>query len=132
MHRHRATSCLIAGLIAGLVAATGIDRTVAADTPSLSPPQVLGRLVGPGVVAGVPPIAFATSAAAPGLFAPITVHRGSESLTMGYGQVPLAGFSDGECSTGALRVPRLCSVATGEGCLPGATCEPSPTGFCIE
>ncbi len=44
---------------------------------------------------GVPPITFATQAGDPTASAPLTVRRDGASLTMGYGQVPLAGFSDG-------------------------------------
>jgi hypothetical protein len=31
-----------------------------------------------------------------------------------------------------VQIPQLCDLATGAGCLFGATCQPSPTGFCID
>lgn len=45
--------------------------------------------------AGVPPLTFLTHAEAPDEFAPLLLTRGDESLSLAYGQVPLAGFSDG-------------------------------------
>ncbi len=120
---------------------------------------------------GVPPLTFVTRPEAPEQFAPIAVLRGAESLPMAYGQVPLAGFSDGtralallgrgqivrctrrsprsapacarregltctqevgECLPSVLEIPVLCDRATGAGCLPGTTCQPSPTGVCVD
>jgi hypothetical protein len=45
--------------------------------------------------AGIPPITFATQSAAPDDYATIRVLRDGASLSLGYGQTPLAGFSDG-------------------------------------
>ncbi len=120
---------------------------------------------------GVPPLTFVTRADAPDEFAPILATRDGESLTMAYGQVPVAGFSDGtrvaavlgrgeyvrctprggkrkpscpkkegltctqevgECLPATLAIPPLCDLATGTGCLPGSTCAPSTTGFCVD
>jgi len=198
-----------------------------ADAQTAAPPEIVGRLVGPGVApspsglrlygtdlgwtfehqgqlvmlfgdtwptarslcegeprnddtvatlplarpAGVPPLTFVTRSEAPEQFAPMVVLRGAESLPMAYGQVPLAGFSDGtrglailgrgqvvrctrgsprsapacarqeglactqevgECLPSVLEVPALCDRATGAGCLPGTTCQPSPAGFCVD
>ncbi len=38
----------------------------------------------------------------------------------------------GECVPQLLAIPTLCTLATGAGCLPGSTCEPSPTGLCVD
>lgn len=120
---------------------------------------------------GVPPLTFVTKRDAPDDFAPILATRGTESLTMAYGQVPVAGFSDGthvaavlgrgeyvrcvrrssrkpptcpgaqglmcephvgECLPATLAIPPLCDLDSGAGCLPGSTCQPSPTGFCVD
>ena len=120
---------------------------------------------------GVPPLTFVTHPDAPDDFARITVRRGAEPLTMAYGQVPIAGFSDGtraaavlgrgeyvrcarapgrkrpgcsrkdglvctdrvgECQPSPVEVPVLCELATGAGCLPGTTCQPTATGLCID
>jgi hypothetical protein len=43
---------------------------------------------------GAPDVDFHTKPAAPNQFAPIEIHRGADSLAMGYGRVPLTGFSD--------------------------------------
>jgi hypothetical protein len=45
--------------------------------------------------AGVPTLTFRTKAAFPNQFDPVRVLRSGDSLSMGYGQVPLTGFSDG-------------------------------------
>jgi hypothetical protein len=50
-------------------------------------------LATPGL--GAPSVTFHTKAGAADEFDPIRVLRGSDSLRMGYGQVPLTGFSDG-------------------------------------
>jgi hypothetical protein len=50
---------------------------------------------------GAPDVDFHTKPAAPNQFAPIEIHRGADSLAMGYGQVPLTGWSDG-ADAGAL------------------------------
>lgn len=44
---------------------------------------------------GAPAVSFHTKPAAGNQFDPIVLRRGSESLGMGYGKVPLTGFSDG-------------------------------------
>jgi hypothetical protein len=44
---------------------------------------------------GVPDVDFHTKPAAPNQFAPIELHRSGVSLPLGYGQVPLTGWSDG-------------------------------------
>lgn len=44
---------------------------------------------------GLPALTFLTRPGAPEELAPIVVLRGSESLSMGFGKVPVAGFSDG-------------------------------------
>ena len=38
----------------------------------------------------------------------------------------------GECMPSPVQIPVLCNLATGTGCLPGTTCQPSPTGFCVD
>jgi hypothetical protein len=120
---------------------------------------------------GVPPLTFVTKPDAPDEFAAITVARGTESLPMAYGQVPIAGFSDGtqaiglfgrgepvrcavrrrrqpprcqrktgltctqevgECSPRIVEATMPCDLGTGIGCLPGSTCQPSPSGFCVD
>jgi hypothetical protein len=55
-------------------------------------------LLNPG---GVPPLTFETQASSPTDLARIQVFRGSESLSMGFGQVPLTGFSDGRVAAAA-------------------------------
>lgn len=44
---------------------------------------------------GAPPVTFRTRPAAPTQFDPIVLRRGGEPLRLGYGQVPITGFSDG-------------------------------------
>jgi hypothetical protein len=44
---------------------------------------------------GAPDVDFHTKVAAPNQFAPLEIHRGDDSLNLGYGKVPLTGFSDG-------------------------------------
>ena len=144
------------------------DRSVCEPEPTNDDTAATIPLARP---AGVPPITFATKEGEPTTFAPITIRRGGQSLSMGYGQVPLAGFSDGddafgvfgrfefvrctrrrprkplscrphagltcvedvgECVPSPIRVSTLCDLATGAGCLPGATCRPTSTGFCID
>ncbi len=56
------------------------------DTLASLPPTYSG---------GVPTLRFATDPDTPAAFSAIHVMRGSESLSMGYGQAPVTGFSDG-------------------------------------
>jgi len=38
----------------------------------------------------------------------------------------------GECLPARVEIPQLCDLASGDGCIPGTTCAPSPTGFCVD
>lgn len=76
---------------------------------------------------GVPPVTFETQPASPADLARITVFRGSQSLSMGFGQVPLTGFSDGRNAVAAFGrqdfvrcegSPPSCPSGSGLSCSP--------------
>lgn len=71
---------------------------------------------------GVPELRYLTRTDAPDELRNIQVFRGTESLDLGYGQVPVTGFSDGQHSYGLFErlVPHACDAvyATGSQVCP--------------
>jgi hypothetical protein len=61
--------------------------------------------------AGVPPLTFLTRADAPDELDPIRVFRGPQSLDMGFGRTPVAGFSDGTDAFGLFIRPEYVPCA---------------------
>jgi hypothetical protein len=156
------------------------DDSVCGGFPQNDDSQATLPLAFPGAA---PPLDVETPPGDPTQFARIRLFRGGQPLGLSYGQVPLAGWSDGARAAAlfgrgvaiACEVresgPRLCrspetapgeppifpsgkyltcatelgtchpdsfglglpcDVATHAGCSPGETCQPSPTGFCID
>ncbi len=98
------------------------DRPSNDDTVAILPREYEGN---------VPPLRYVTDAQSPNDFARIQLLRGEESLVLGYGQAPLAGFSDGERSFALFErmEPHHCDAAFATG---SQAC-PTDAGFeCAE
>jgi hypothetical protein len=80
----------------------------------------------------VPQLKFVTMPDAKNTPAFIHVYRGQESLQLGYGQAPIAGFSDGpHAYTWFERLePALCGDATSASANGSAACVPGSRSFC--
>src|SRR5262249_41309982 len=79
---------------------------------------------------GVPPVTFVTDPNSPTDFAPIHLLRGSTSLEMGFGKVPMTAFSDGTrvLALFAPLEPALCDSSPSA---PG-TCPSEPNFVCSD